>query len=128
MIQYFRASSFALASLAYTNTLVCTSISDMKDGTSLPQSMEYSPFRERVDGVTENALAIVNTIPGPTSMDKFIQALGIGGIFIFGAVFYILCYTYGVLANLRVKLWKWRYGDPKVRRARHVELRYENYP
>ncbi|KAG8765997.1 hypothetical protein FRC16_007799, partial [Serendipita sp. 398] len=83
MIQYFRASSFALASLAYTNTLVCTSISDMKDSTSLPEFMEYSPSRERVDGVTENALAIVNTIPGPTPMDKFIQALGIGGIFIF---------------------------------------------
>ncbi|KAG8839263.1 hypothetical protein FRB91_007116 [Serendipita sp. 411] len=45
VIQYFRASSFALASPAYNNTFARTSASDTTDSTPLPDVMERSPFR-----------------------------------------------------------------------------------
>ncbi|KAG8810986.1 hypothetical protein FRC19_004164, partial [Serendipita sp. 401] len=132
VIQYFRASSFALASPAYNNTLARTSISDTKDSTPLPEFMEYSPFRKCVDGVTENALAIVNTIPSLTPADKFKLALTVSGIFICGAMLFALALIYATLLILREKFSKWLYGDPfvmdRVRRERETELRYENHP
>ncbi|KAG8836511.1 hypothetical protein FRB91_008625 [Serendipita sp. 411] len=132
VIQYFRASSFALASPAYNNTLARTSISDTKDSTPLPEFMEYSPFRKCVDGVTENALAIVNTIPGLTPLDKFIQALAIGGIFICGAMILVLTLIFGIMIGFRTAFQTWLYGDVNAislaRVNRPTELRYENYP
>ncbi|KAG8845402.1 hypothetical protein FRB91_001819 [Serendipita sp. 411] len=132
VIQYFRASSFALASPAYNNTLARTSISDTKDSTPLPEFMEYSPFRKCVDGVTENALAIVNTIPSLTPVDKFKLALTVSGIFICGAMLFALALIYATMLILREKFSKWLCGDPyvmdRVRRERETELRYENHP
>ncbi|KAG8841052.1 hypothetical protein FRC20_005272 [Serendipita sp. 405] len=94
--------------------------------------MEYSPFRKCVDGVTENALAIVNTIPSLTPVDKFKLALTVSGIFICGAMLFALALIYATLLILREKFSKWLYGDPfvmdRVRRERETELRYENHP
>ncbi|KAG8823244.1 hypothetical protein FRC17_009377 [Serendipita sp. 399] len=132
VIQYFRASSFALASPAYTNTLARTSISDTKESTPLPEFMEYSPFRKCVDSVAENALAIMNTIPDDTPMDKFVQSLIIGGIFICGAMLGLLLLIGAACVGLRRAFWNWQYGDPyvidRVRTERQNEMRYENYP
>ncbi|KAG8841264.1 hypothetical protein FRB91_005186 [Serendipita sp. 411] len=132
VIQYFRASSFALASPAYTNTLARTSISDTKDSTPLPEFIEYSPFRKCVDGVTENALAIINTIPGPTHTEKFISALAFAGWAIIPIMCYLLFFVFLYLAHLRNKLQKRIYGDPELvgraRGNRQTELTYENYP
>ncbi|KAG8810950.1 hypothetical protein FRC17_002692 [Serendipita sp. 399] len=73
VIQYFRASSFALASPAYINTLARSSISDTKESTPLPDVIEYSIFRKCVDGVTANALAILNKPPDTTITNRIIS-------------------------------------------------------
>ncbi|KAG8815451.1 hypothetical protein FRC18_001498 [Serendipita sp. 400] len=132
VIQYFRASSFALASPAYNNTLARTSKSDTKDNTPLPEFMEYSTFRKCVDDVTENALAIVNTIPGPTPLDMFVDALNVGGIFICGGMLFCLLVIGGILVTIRAVCQTLLYGDPdtiaRARQERRNELVYENHP
>ncbi|KAG8823246.1 hypothetical protein FRC17_009379 [Serendipita sp. 399] len=132
VIQYFRASSFALASPAYTNVLARTSTSDTKESTPLPEFMEYSPFRKCVDGVAENALAIVNMISDFTPLEKFVDSLIIGGIFICGAMIALLMGGFLLLVELRIMFQNWFYGDVetimRVQERRRQELRYENHP
>ncbi|KAG8810951.1 hypothetical protein FRC17_002693 [Serendipita sp. 399] len=116
VFQYFRASSFALASPSYINAFGRTPNSELKESTPLPELMEYSPFRKCVDGVTEKALAIMNQIPKPTPVDYFGMALFMGGFLalILGLVF---CVLFG---NLRaVSLHK---------AQREAEMQYERYP
>ncbi|KAG8804984.1 hypothetical protein FRC17_005790, partial [Serendipita sp. 399] len=113
VIQYFRASSFALASKAYNNTFARTGDSGSKESTPLPEYMEYSPFRKCVDHVAENALAIVNKIPSSTPLDKFESALIGGGIFICGAMIFLLIWISTILLNLRDDFQNWLYGNPR---------------
>ncbi|KAG8805772.1 hypothetical protein FRC17_005342, partial [Serendipita sp. 399] len=86
VIQYFRASSFALASPAYndpfarnagtvsspnsTSTPVSSNDEDNASGSPLPDIIERSPFRRCVDDATYHALAIVNKPPGQTALDR----------------------------------------------------------
>ncbi|KAG8794523.1 hypothetical protein FRC17_008283, partial [Serendipita sp. 399] len=121
VIQYFRASSFALASPAYNNTFARTPsrFDTMKNSTRLSEFMEYSPFRKCVDGVTENALAIMNPPPGRTELDEFVRALMYAGVFIVIGILLFLAYAYRVVHHLRSRFQRWLYGDrERVRLAR----------
>ncbi|KAG8823245.1 hypothetical protein FRC17_009378 [Serendipita sp. 399] len=132
VIQYFRASSFALASPAYNNTFARIGDSGSKESTPLPEFMEYSPFRKCVDHVAENALAIVNKIPSSTPLQRFVSALAGAGVFICGIMLFLLLNGLLLLAEVRAKFQKWIYGDRNIPRRvqdeRRQELQYENYP
>ncbi|KAG8818919.1 hypothetical protein FRB91_009062 [Serendipita sp. 411] len=129
VIQYFRASSFALASPAYNNRFARQS---MTEGTSspLPDLIEYSLFRRCVDDVTYHALAIMNRPPELTPLGRFVRALTVAPIFLPFAVFVALALIFHAIAVLR--LWMWEYMFPermdRFRAARQSEFPYENYP
>ncbi|KAG8852007.1 hypothetical protein FRB91_007102 [Serendipita sp. 411] len=151
VIQYFRASSFALASPAYNNTFARTSVSDTKDSTPLPEIMEHSPFRQCIDEVTENALAIMNRPPDTNlAVTLILVLMWTGGLAIAALVLTTVCTFYilratrkwlwsGPLAYLS-KLWyrlssmmkrkmnarKWEMEA--IKEARRQELAYERYP
>jgi hypothetical protein len=65
VIQYYRASSFALAFKGYNNTFArqVNTEAPITDSTPLPDFVEYSPFRNCVDGVIMDALPIVDSQP-----------------------------------------------------------------
>ncbi|KAG8821658.1 hypothetical protein FRC19_007467 [Serendipita sp. 401] len=132
VVQYFRGSSFALASPGYNNTFARTTNSETKESTLLPDFMEYSPFRKCVDNVTESALAIVNKPPGATSVDKFISVLAIGNMIVVCPMIFILVFIGALLSVWRASFQVWLYGDPlliqQARENRQVEMRYERYP
>ncbi|KAG8847838.1 hypothetical protein FRC20_002665 [Serendipita sp. 405] len=147
VVQYFRASSFALASLVYNNTLARTWDSETKDSTPLPEVMEHSPFRKCLDSVTENALPIVNKPPGTqiagTLIIVFVCTVYIWAFLIFCmvvSIYYILVAIRGWLwsgpfHDLSV-LWDKYFPDPEIKRwrmeeiraDREYEIRYERYP
>ncbi|KAG8834083.1 hypothetical protein FRC20_007531 [Serendipita sp. 405] len=147
VIQYFRASSFALASPAYNNTLARTSISDTRDSTPLPEAMEHSPFRKCIDEVTENALAIVNKPPDHRLSSILISVFFSTGFFVIVALAYMLCAIFCILLAIRKWLWSGplsylsklkerMFPDPEIKRremeaikeARRREISYESYP
>ena len=65
VFRYYRASSFALIFKGYNNTKARTPNSNATDDDSdpLPDLVQYSPFRQCLTKVTENALPIVDRIP-----------------------------------------------------------------
>ena len=65
VIQYYRASSFALASLLYTHGFARTGLSNANDSTPLPDQMEHSEYQSCLERVVTNALPILNKPPGP---------------------------------------------------------------
>ncbi|KAG9039843.1 hypothetical protein FS842_003128 [Serendipita sp. 407] len=136
VIQYFRASSLALASPAYRNTLALTSISNTSVSTPLPEYMEYSPFRKCVDDVAEKASAIIRDLPtrpstGRTIGGSFLLLLGVG-VFL-GGVWLLAASELGtIVLRHRFELQKRLYGDPYIRvgvvAGRQRELEYESFP
>ncbi|KAG8809548.1 hypothetical protein FRC18_004501 [Serendipita sp. 400] len=147
VVQYYRASSFALASPTYNNTFARIPNSDTKDSTPLPDVMEYSPFRKCIDNVTKDALAIMNK-PPDTRVVSILTAVfttlwwvaGCVVIGIFVGIFYILLFIRGLLWYgpffYLSNLWDRYFPDPEIKRremqaireARRREITYENYP
>ncbi|KAG8852008.1 hypothetical protein FRB91_007103 [Serendipita sp. 411] len=105
VIQYFRASSFALASPAYNNTFAHTSNSETKDSTPLPDFIEHSPFRECIGDVTENALAIMSKPPKTVFPDYLIVVFVFLGGGMFGLAVTILIYTCLLVFAIKRCLW-----------------------
>jgi hypothetical protein len=60
VIQYYRASSFALAYPNYTNAFALNTTAEGTESTSLPDIVLASSFRMCVDGVIANALPILD--------------------------------------------------------------------
>ncbi|KAG8782108.1 hypothetical protein FRC16_002718 [Serendipita sp. 398] len=140
VIQYFRASSLALASPAYNNTFARASISDANVSTPLPEFMEYSPFRRCVDDVAEKASAIVgepliHSSAHPSRdgilIGSFLILAGVG-LLIGGGFLLVACEVGETVFHYRFQLQKRLYGDPcirsKVAAERRTEIRYEDYP
>jgi hypothetical protein len=67
VIQYYRASSFALAFKGYNNTFARTANTEasITESTPLPDFIEHSPFRQCLDHVIMDALPIVDQQPPP---------------------------------------------------------------
>jgi hypothetical protein len=61
VFQYYRASSFALAYKGYNNSFALTTNTEASYDQSdpLPDVVEYSPFRQCLDGVVANAIPII---------------------------------------------------------------------
>ncbi|KAG8841047.1 hypothetical protein FRC20_005274 [Serendipita sp. 405] len=143
VIQYFRASSFAIASSKYNNTFARSPSPNLTEHTPLPTSIEYSAFRKCIDNVTFNALPILNKPPAPTPMDRFIMALIYAGVpillacaYISGVIVFIFYEIAGYIHNkVLQKLWvrqqlrKQRKAEREAHaRARVAALAYECYP
>jgi hypothetical protein len=60
VIQYYRASSFALAYTNYTNAFALNATAEGTESTSLPDIVLASSFRICIDGVIANALPILD--------------------------------------------------------------------
>ncbi|KAG8807525.1 hypothetical protein FRC19_006627 [Serendipita sp. 401] len=136
VIQYFRASSFALATPAYNNAFAWNSTSTSTEVSPLPEYTRYSPFRQCIENVTTNALAIASDRYKVTSLEWFTFVMMVGGwaicsisLFILGLLTYKLM---PVRACLQKKIW----GDPRIiaqtrqniRQNREIEMGYERYP
>ncbi|KAG8828591.1 hypothetical protein FRC18_009737 [Serendipita sp. 400] len=155
IIQYFRASSFAVASPEYNNTFAQLPSSNSMESNPLPDFIEYSPFRQCINNATFHALPILNKPPSLTPLGKFIVALafagevlipafvvvaigallGIGTLFgtVVLAIRYILCSWIPESVKKSLQRRRERRGNrlataQAIARARTQELRYENYP
>ncbi|KAG8798446.1 hypothetical protein FRC17_007464 [Serendipita sp. 399] len=143
VIQYYRASSFALSTPAYNNSLARSALSNATEGSPLPAAIEYSSFRRCIDDVTSKALAILNKPPGLTPKDKFILALIFGGIFIISGAIYVVLITGYSLYLLRSSICghimdryrEWQARQERQRKLREMQVQarkaslvYERYP
>ncbi|KAG8810952.1 hypothetical protein FRC17_002694, partial [Serendipita sp. 399] len=113
VIQYFRGSSFALASRAYNN-IFSRIPTDTVGSTPLPDFIEYSPFRKCIDAATENALAIVNKMPEAGPVDKFVVALRVGAFFVIGGMIAVLILLWHLLLIVRKAFQAYLYGEHGV--------------
>lgn len=80
VIQYYRASSFALASPGYNNTFARTNTNtELTESIPIPDTIRYSEFHKCIDDVIINALAIMNWPPGNNVGDTVTLALAVVG-------------------------------------------------
>ncbi|KAG8821657.1 hypothetical protein FRC19_007466 [Serendipita sp. 401] len=132
VMQYFRGSSFALATPMYSNSFARIPDSSTTESSPLPELVEHSPFRKCLDGVTENALAITNKPPTGPIADILIIVFTSTWLINLGAVVMILYALVGILYWIRGCI----FPDPAIERrrleaareARRQETTYENYP
>jgi hypothetical protein len=132
VIQYYRASSFALAYRGYNNTLSL----DNAGGTPLPEAVTYSKFMRCIDDTIINALPIMNTgaglaSPGAT-VGWFLLSYGFWVVVLLIALLSICHYLADWMTRRFLILIK---RDPSVMAARKAAqdarlemLAYENYP
>ncbi|CCA75192.1 hypothetical protein PIIN_09176 [Serendipita indica DSM 11827] len=132
VIQYYRASSFALASTLYNNTFARTTSANSTGSSPLPQQVDRSEFRKCVDGVIANALPIMNKPPRIIKPSlKWGLIFGLNGIPILVLAFYTVTLSYGLLILIwrHVKVFLWgRTLTPNEKEQREAELDYEAYP
>jgi hypothetical protein len=67
VIQYYRASSYALAFQGYNNSFARNSTASYDESDPLPSLVEYSSFRQCLDHVVANAIPIVDGPPPATN-------------------------------------------------------------
>ncbi|KAG8833587.1 hypothetical protein FRC18_003400 [Serendipita sp. 400] len=136
VIQYFRASSFALATPAYNNALARSSISNSMDSSPLPQYIQYSPFRQCIENVTADALAIANDPNKLGPLQMFTVVMSIGGFWICSIILFILIPFIQIIMPVRAQIQKKIWGDPRIiaqtrqntHQNREIEMRYQRYP
>ncbi|KAG8770082.1 hypothetical protein FRC19_000629 [Serendipita sp. 401] len=135
VIQYFRGSTFALATPMYNNSFARIPDSGTTESSPLPEFMEYSPFRKCLDGVTENALAIVNKPPIDITSILIIVFTSTWFITLSVGVV-VITLTFAFLVGIIVKVRECIFPDPAIERRRleaarerrRQETIYENYP
>jgi hypothetical protein len=69
VIQYYRASSYALAFQEYNNSFARNATAPYDESDPLPSLVEYSPFRQCLDHVVANAIPIVD---GPPPKENYV--------------------------------------------------------
>ena len=135
VLQYYRASSFALASPSYNNSN-SRNASYHPTGEWIPENIKTSPFWQCLDSTTASALPIMNPPPKTPKYEVFLSIMipmwfifaGVGLMILFGIV--IICFL------IREKLWNWRYEKEQreelERRRRQLrdetEFQYERFP
>ncbi|KAG8820423.1 hypothetical protein FRC19_008877 [Serendipita sp. 401] len=130
VIQYFRASSFALATSVYNNTFA--SISNSVESSPLPQYVQFSAFRHCIENVTINALAIANDPDKMGPLETFILVMGIGGwgicLISLSLLVTLIEKLIEVRPTIQRKIWGRYRHRAQIRRDRETEMRYERYP
>lgn len=130
VIQYYRASSFALASPDYNNTLARSSATNSTESTPLPQWMADSPFRECLDGVVANALMIMNQPPkkGTTLAMTLRIVFGILGFPIIALFAWAIVGIWKCHKNARQNALQRKSRRQEAINKRKAALMYEEYP
>ena len=140
VIQYYRASSFALTSPLYNNTLARVRDANSQESTPLPNSIVTSEYRKCLDGVIANALPIMNKPPfnygwkfniamifGFLGIPILIGIVVVGyytGYYIILAIAAIRDYAQSIILLNNIAAEK-----REIQRARALEtFRYESYP
>jgi hypothetical protein len=85
VIQWYRASSFALAYKGYNNSYALPPLNETADlswgdSTPLPEALQYSPFLQCINGTISAALPIIDQAPPPLSEGQ-IAGIVVGSIF-----------------------------------------------
>ncbi|CAG7851145.1 SubName: Full=Uncharacterized protein {ECO:0000313/EMBL:CCA73739.1} [Serendipita indica DSM 11827] len=133
VFQYYRASSFALASTLYNNTFARTSIANSTESSPLPGQVEYSDYRRCVDSVISNALPVMNK--PPVVVKKSVTYGIIFGIFgipmLIAAVLVVVWVSMAIGAifsgtKLRIKQSATR--KAREQEERQAALAYESFP
>jgi hypothetical protein len=136
VIQYYRASSFALVYPGYNNTSALgNNNTESKESTPLPDVVLYSQFRRCLDDTIMDALAIMNQPPG---WDQDSLGNTLGWVFgVFGIpILVLLWFTfYGIIGCINGMARDARYRRTRKqaalaaqKAARQTSLAYENYP
>jgi len=105
VIQYYRASSFALAFKGYNNTFArqANTEAPITDSTPLPDFVEYSPFRNCVDGVIMNALPVVDAQPDDSGSDLGMILGIVFGIFGIPIICFFWCILRFCISSIRFR-------------------------
>jgi hypothetical protein len=93
VIQWYRASSFALAFTGYNNIYALPPLNETADlgwddSTPLPDALQYSPFLQCINGTISAALPILDR-EGPALSKGQIAGIAVGSVF--GALFLCCC-------------------------------------
>jgi hypothetical protein len=135
VINYYRASTFALASPNYNNTLARNAPTDPSNSNPLPDTIKYSQFWQCLDGVVSNALIIMN--PPPPNPTPIGVTLGI--VFaIFGIPILVAlswCFEDSISSRfdaIKRRVERGKAAKRAAKRAaaerRNAASAYENYP
>lgn len=131
VIQYYRASSFALASPGYNNTFARSSLNTESTGaTPIPDTIRYSEFHKCLDDVIMNALGIMNWAPG-YSPTPIADAIWVTFILLTCTIIIVLWFVHTVRFHWRNIKRKWRAAKRRKAEmiaARNRSLMYEMYP
>jgi hypothetical protein len=134
VIQYYRASSFALVYLQYNNTAALGNRNtESTESTPLPDVVVYSSFRHCIDDVIMDALAIMDQASDEGSLGGILGpifgTLGIPILLGLGYLFLCLyCYLVEPLRRARRNAAVKRARRQAALDARKATLTYENFP
>ena len=130
VIQYYRASSFALVYPHYNNTAALgNKNTESTESTPLPDVVVYSSFRRCIDDVIMDALAIMNEPPFIESLgSKLGWVFGILGIPILWVLWCLYIYFIESVRRVRRNAQTRRTQRQAALDARKETLAYENYP
>ncbi|CAG7851160.1 SubName: Full=Uncharacterized protein {ECO:0000313/EMBL:CCA75116.1} [Serendipita indica DSM 11827] len=135
VLQYYRASSFALASPAYSNPN-SRNASYQPTGEWIPERIKNSPFWQCLDSTTASALPIMNPPPKPPKYDilpaimcpLWMVFLGAAGVILY--VIFLVCW--------KMRDWAWNWGVIQEEKRHQMRTRmrirdetifqYERYP
>ncbi|KIM20531.1 hypothetical protein M408DRAFT_333944 [Serendipita vermifera MAFF 305830] len=131
VIQYYRASSFALASPLYNNSYARTNRNtESMENSPIPDVIRLSKFHQCIDDKIVDALAIMNWPPNP-AWDRaitYIIAFSLSGLPILGVL-----YCLGLWWRNTVRGYRQTRQNEKEQRvatlaAREETIGYEHYP
>ncbi|PVF92620.1 hypothetical protein CPB86DRAFT_877743 [Serendipita vermifera] len=145
VLQYYRASSFALAFQGYNNTFarVANTSATLEQSAPIPDLVRDSGFWECLDAVTANALAIMNRAqsdkPEQTIGGIMAGVFGSLGLFILALLGWLLVILYlvivacikGIANDFRERRQRRiaiKENAERLKRERLATLAYENYP
>jgi len=130
VINYYRASTFALASTNYNNTFARNATTDPNGSTPLPDTIKYSQFWQCLDGVVSNALIIMNQPPPkPTPLGVTLGIVfGILGIPILMFLWWISYVLMSWAEAIKRRVLRDKIAREAAAERRKAALAYENYP
>lgn len=126
VIQYYRASSFALVHPSYNNTRALDTASPSSDSESdpLPDQLANSSFRACVDGAIANAIPILDRIPPNGTRDLvLIIIFSIFGIPLICLLFYLLSWVASCISDIRYSLRTRRRRADSEKERKATELK-----
>lgn len=131
VIQYYRASSFALASPLYNNSYARTNRNtESMENSPIPDVIRLSEFHKCIDDKIVEALAIMNWPPNP-AWDRavtFIIAFSLSGLPILYVSYALGLWLFSWLYSSVHDYRQTRQNEDAALAAREAAIGYEQYP